>query len=673
MSVARAALASFLVLFLEVALIRWLPAHVRLLSFFSNIILLGSFLGIGIGCLVADARRRAFALYPFLLLALVTGVYALNLEVDASAPGSIYFSSGTAEKVMVVESTLILPVLFLVVVALFAALAQRMGREMAVLPPLTGYLANIAGSLAGVVAFGLMSWLQLGPQAWFAVATMAALPLFARAEPGVPVAPKASLPVLALLAVTIVVHITARDALWSPYYKIGVHQEGPDTVIDVNNIFHQSMAPVGQKEYFYQWPYTVFGDTFDDVLVLGAGSGTDVAAALMHGAKHVDAVEIDPVIIRLGREHHPDRPYSDPRVTIYNDDARHFLRTTTKQYDLVVYALIDSLTLQSGFSGVRLESYLFTDEAFRAVRARLKPNGAMAMYNYFRERWLVDRLANTAAAAFGSEPRLHVHQASSYLGVMLAGPRLATLTSDPAIPDRVTAFGQSHAPSPGVMLQRDPSIAPATDDWPFLYLKDRHIPQHYIVVVVFIFAASAALVGMTRRAQGHTRWSWECFLLGAGFMLLETRAITQFALLWGSTWIVASLAIAAVLVMALAATLTVSRVEIRRPLLVGAVLMALLAVNFFVPVGSIAFDSRAVESLFYAALQFSPIFCAGLLFGSAIKRSPSVASDYGANLLGAMAGGTAEYLSLVTGFGALLGVVALFYAAAVAARVMRRE
>ena len=88
------------------------------------------------------------------------------------------------------------------------------------------------------------------------------------------------------------------------------------------------MAPVDHKEYFYQWPYTVFGDTFENVLILGAGSGTDVAAALKHGAKHVDAVEIDPTIIRLGRELHPDRPYHDPRVTVINDDARHFLRTT---------------------------------------------------------------------------------------------------------------------------------------------------------------------------------------------------------------------------------------------------------------------------------------------------------------------------------------------------------
>ena len=233
---------------------------------------------------------------------------------------------------------------------------------------------------------------------------------------------------LALLAISLgIVQVMARGAIWSPYYKITVANDGADTVVEVNNIFHQSMAPVEQKEYFYQWPYAVFGDAFDDVLILGAGSGTDVAAALRHGAKHVDAVEIDPAIMRLGRERHPDRPYSDPRVTLVNDDARHYLRTTTKKYDLVVFALIDSLTMQSSFSGVRLESYMFTTESFRAVRDHLKPDGLLVVYNYFRERWLVDRLANTAAAAFGQEPRVHVHEARAYLGVMLAGPRLATL------------------------------------------------------------------------------------------------------------------------------------------------------------------------------------------------------------------------------------------------------
>src|SRR6476661_7478202 len=479
---ARTFLASFLVLFLEIALIRWMPAYIRLLSYFSNFILLASFLGIGLGCLLAPARSRLFKWFPLVQAIVIAAVYYFRLEVAVPTSGSIYFSSGTAAKVVVVESTMLLPLLFVVVAALFATLAQRMGREMALLPPLRAYTINLAGSLAGVIVLGFVSWLELPPAMWFGIGFAAAVPLLLSsevpAESSATTRPGFSLPVavinFALLAVSLVfVHVMARGAIWSPYYKITVSKQGPDTVVEVNNIFHQSMAPVEQKEYFYQWPYAVFGDAFDDVLILGAGSGTDVAAALRHGAKHVDAVEIDPAIMRLGRERHPDRPYSDPRVTLVNDDARHYLRTTTKKYDLVVFALIDSLTMQSSFSGVRLESYMFTTESFRAVRDHLKPDGLLVVYNYFRERWLVDRLANEAALAFGQEPHVHVHEARAYLGVMLAGPRLATLTSEPVVPDRVTAFNQSHAPAPARIHHRDPSIEPASDDWPFLYLKER--------------------------------------------------------------------------------------------------------------------------------------------------------------------------------------------------------
>ena len=80
---------------------------------------------------------------------------------------------------------------------------------------------------------------------------------------------------------------------------------------------------------------------------------------------------------------------------------------------------------------MRLESYMFTEESFRAVRDRLKPDGVLVVYNYFREPWLVDRLANTAAAAFGQEPRVHVHEARAFLGVLMAGPRLATADRRP--------------------------------------------------------------------------------------------------------------------------------------------------------------------------------------------------------------------------------------------------
>jgi len=655
--------ASFLVLFLETAIIRWMPAYIRLLAYFSNFILLASFLGIGIGCLLATRRRQLILWFPLVQLAAIVAVDRLRLEVALPSTSTIYFSSGTAEPVVAVESTLLLPLLFVAVAALFAVVAHRMGAELARHAPLRAYVINLAGSLAGVAGFAIVSWLQLPPAVWFGVAAVAALPFVIEARRPIAIAN-----VALLAAALLVVYRMQGGSLWSPYYRITVFQDRDDTVVEVNHIFHQSMAPVDRKEYFYQWPYAVFGDTFDNVLILGAGSGTDVAAALKHGAKHVDAVDIDPVILRLGAERHPDRPYSDPRVTIVNDDARHFLRTTTRKYDLIVFALIDSLTVQSSFSGVRLESYMFTRESFDAVRDHLTPNGVMALYNYFRERWLVDRLANTAADAFGRDPLAHVHQERAYLAVMLAGPRAAALAAPPAPPHDVLAYGQPHAPSPASRLVRDPSVPVATDDWPFLYMRAPALPRHYAAALAVVLAVSAAAVWAARDAAAG-RWSWHFFFLGAGFMLLETKSIVQFALLWGSTWSSASLAIASVLVMALASAIVASRVEIRRRSIVAAALLALVAVNYAVPVGRVTFDSRALESIFYGALVFSPVFCAGLLFSASFKESSSAAADFGANLLGAMVGGVGEYLSLLAGYRFLLVLVAVCYVAAIAARV----
>lgn len=649
----RVSAASFLVLFLEVALIRWLPAQVRLLAYFANVILLGAFLGIGLGCLLVRSRRDLFAWFPQLLVVLVASVSFVRIEVRLPTAEEIFFSSGTAEGVVAVESTLLLPVLFVLVAALFAALAQRMAREMEGLPPLRAYAWNLAGSLAGVAAFAAVSWLELPPGAWFATAALAATPLLSRRA--------AVISLLLLAAAVFLVHRMSGDSLWSPYYRIDVRHEKSETVVEVNRIFHQSMARVGDKEYFYEWPYAVFGDSFPEVLVLGAGSGTDVASALQHGAAHVDAVEIDPAILRLGRAFHPQKPYDDKRVTVQCDDARHFLRASPKRYDLVVFALIDSLTVQSAFSSVRLESYMFTEESFRAVRERLKPDGLLVVYNYFREPWLVDRLAGLAASAFGQEPLVHVHERSACLAVLMAGPRTRRLAAYPPIPDRVTAYGHDREPSPGRVHERDRAVEPSTDDWPFLYMHHRHLPTHYALVVGFVLVASLVSV---RAAVGKGTWSWSFFFLGAGFMLLETTAILRFSLLWGSTWVVASFVIASILVVALAATLVVARVRIERTWPATAALVVLLAANWALPLGAVTLASRAAESLLYGALAFSPLFFAGLVFGSSLRKAESVAMAYGANLLGAMVGGIAEYLALVTGYRMLLLAVIAFYFAA---------
>jgi spermidine synthase len=661
-------IASFLILFLEVALIRWMPAYVRLLAYFSNFILLAAFLGSGIGCVLAGVRQRLITWFPLLLIGVIVAVDRLRLEIAVPSTTSLYFTSGTAEQVVPVESTLILPLLFAIVAVLFVTVGQEMGKALTSRPPLQAYAINLLGSLCGVGAFALVSFLQLPPVAWFAIAAAAAAP-FVLADRRRIVLLNAGL----LAASIVLVHQMERGSLWSPYYRITLRHDGPDTLVEVNNIFHQSMAPIDKKEYFYQWPYAVFGDTFDDILILGAGTGTDVAAALRHGARHVDAVEIDPVILDLGRQLHPDRPYSDPRVTIVNDDARHYLATTGRKYDLIVFALIDSLTVQSSFSSVRLESYMFTEESFRAVRDRLKPDGVMALYNYFREKWLVDRLANSVTDVFGQEPLVHVHRERAYLAVMLAGPRLASLEAPPPLPQLTFAYGQAREPSPAAPLHRDSAIVPATDDWPFLYMRAPELPRHYVTALGAVLGISAIAILIALRATSgwraqNARFGWQFFFLGAGFMLLETKSIVQFALLWGSTWSSASLAIASVLVMALASVAIAATTDLRHRWAVLALLLALLAVNYELPVGRIPFENRLGESIFYGALAFSPVLCAGLMFSASYRESSSNAADFGANLFGAMVGGVGEYLSLLTGYRFLLLLVAACYALAVTIR-----
>jgi len=113
--------------------------------------------------------------------------------------------------------------------------------------------------------------------------------------------------------------------------------------------------------------------------VVGAAVEMNVAAALRSGAQHVDAIEIDPAILLAGKTNHPERPYDDPRVRPIVNDARSFLRTTQSHYDLMVYGLLDSHTLLSQASSVRLDSFVYTVEGLREARSRLTPNGVLSL------------------------------------------------------------------------------------------------------------------------------------------------------------------------------------------------------------------------------------------------------------------------------------------------------
>ena len=299
---------------------------------------------------------------------------------------------------------------------------------------------------------------------------------------------------------------------------------------------------------------------------------------------------------------------------------------------------------------------MFTEESFRAVRDHLKPDGLLVVYNYFREQWLVDRLANTAAAAFGQEPRVHVHEARAYLGVLMAGPaaRDADVAADRARSGhrlRSIARAESGA-DPSARCRRS---SRRRDDWPFLYLRERSLPRHYGITAAPASLSVSDAGGdgdAARGSRGDGRGSSSCWARDSCCSSPSRSSSSRCCgdrpgswprsrsrRCWRWRW---------------SPTSSSPRVEIRRPWLVGVTLVALLGLNFLDADRPHRLRQPLVESLFYAVLMFSPILCAGLLFGSAIKRSTSLARDYGTNLLGAMVGGVGEYLSLVTGFRVLL-------------------
>jgi len=644
----RLFLTSTTLLFTELLLIRWIPANVIYVGFFRNFLLMASFLGIGLGILWGrDPRRLALSPFGPLLLALVMLVATGQISIQMRSPGEIFF--GLSENRAADVNFIVLPVLVAIVALLMAGLAVPLGRLLTALPPLRAYTVDILGSMTGVAAFTVLSGLGTPPTVWFLVLGC----LLALGALATGVTPASLVTGASFAATVVIVVLMAQPGqLWSPYYRIDRYNVGGVEAIDVNGIPHQAMWPVAKAstDPIYTQVYQWFpGRTYANVLIVGAGSGTDVAVALAHGAGHIDAVEIDPVIQRIGVEQHPDHPYDNPRVARINDDGRAFLRRTTTKYDLVVFALPDSLTLVSTSANVRLESFLFTREAFGDVRDHLTPTGLFVLYNYYRDPWLPQKIAGMLDQAFGGPPLVRLHDTAT--ATLAAGPAVAALDGGPPPGDRADPIDLASAPQA------------ATDDWPFLYLIEPYVAPYYVGALALILGFALVMVWRAARRSGTAvrRFSPHFFLLGIAFLLLETRSLVTFSLLFGTTWIVNSLVFFAVLTSVLAAIVINARFPIRRPGLLYAALFASLAIAWAVPPASLLLDPPLLRYVVAAVLAFAPVFCANLVFSHSFRDTRTADMAFASNLLGAMVGGAVEYLALLTGYQALLAVVAVVY------------
>ena len=442
---------------------------------------------------------------------------------------------------------------------------------------------------------------------------------------------------------------------WSPYYRIGMKEANHRRTITVNGSLHQVMLDfdygwndefVRLTDEYFQIPYSYLPQP-EDVLILGAGSGNDVVIARKMGAKRIDAVEIDPVIQSLGADLHYNRPYEpDGRVRVFVDDARAFLRKTDKRYDLIVLGTLDSHTLLSGYSSIRLDNFLYTRESFEEIRDHLKPGGVVAVFHLSARPYISGKIALIMAEAFDRKPTiLEFERGTLFNYLFLSGDSVPEATALP----------------PHMDVSESNVIA--TDDWPFLYLEKPSLPGHYLAVLAAILLVAVfGIRGFGRRSRG--RFDPELFFLGGGFLLIETKSVTEMSLLFGSTWVVNLVVFSSILIVILCGNLWVAlrkSDELVKPFLL---LGLAIAVALAVPYESLLSFPLAVRGIGAGFIIGAPILFASVIFARLFKSHSNPTSGLAWNLCGAIVGGMLEYAVMLVGIRSLYFFGLLLYGAA---------
>ncbi len=687
-------LVSALGLFVELVFIRWVASELRVLAFYKNVALIGAFLGLGLGFALRhrSPQRDYFSRFYFLLLVINVIVVLLlgrtmlsELILLNRTNAQEFLWAGALEVTNPLVSTLldigfyaILLGLFALITLLFIPLGNLTAHKFSAFKPLPGYTINVVGSLVGILVYTFISFLGWPPAIWFLLAGLAGLYFLPRGDTRRWVAQAA------LAAVPIVLALVwptgAERTLWSPYYRIDLTSKYADKdpqvklgyELAVNQAWHQrllDLAPEFVKanynaapEHFdvmqseYDAPYTV-APSLNNVLIVGAGTGNDVAGALRAGAEHVTAVEIDPLILQIGEELHPERPYGNPaRVTEVNQDARSFFRHDPSQYDLIVFGLLDSHTLFGTASSVRLDNFVYTQESLQEARDLLTANGLLALSFGVppENEWVGLRLYRTLTDVFGHPPQVYEFGNHDIIFLIARDPLPEQLIKDPRV-----------KPRPDYVYRAD--LNPVTDDWPYLYLQQRTIPTTYLIVLVGVVVVSLLF---TRRVLPDFRQiNFHFFFLGAAFFLLETKSITEMALLFGSTWIVNAAVIASILTMIVIANLLVEHFKWKNPTPFYVLLVAALAFDYFVPVSTFLGLPLVARIILASMAQAVPLFFAGVIFAITFSQTASIGIALGSNLIGSVLGGLIEYASLALGIRALyLLALGLYLLSAVALR-----
>ncbi|HEX7677637.1 MAG TPA: hypothetical protein VF713_05905 [Thermoanaerobaculia bacterium] len=656
-------LVTFSILALELAVIRWMAQQITLFAYLGSVLLIGAFLGMGLGVALGRRRPELFGL-ALPALAILSAVLAFSEKLHilhTRFPGRAVAMWGMDGAKSFASSLAIIVALFSAVVIVFLLAGTRVGEIFASSEALDAYSIDLAGSFAGVVAMAIVSSAQTPPPVWFALG-------------GIPLAwvSRRWSSWVALGALLLFTTLSIRGAIFSPYYRIDLDRAndvtGAPIRLSVNRDFHQYVhdfssrhlndpaLPAGVRanlrsaEFTYRLPFAL-APHHDNALVVGAGTGNDVAAALRQGFGEVVSVDIDPRIIEIGKALHPERPYDNPRTVPVVNDARAYFERTDKQFDVVDFGLLDSHAVFSAMSSLRLDNYVYTVEAMRSAWRHVRTPGLMSVSFSIGDReWLSDRLYKIVRDATGVDPVIVPHA--------IQRGRFYIVTK--GIEPRELAARARLRTLPPPDTER---VESATDDWPFLYLNPGEVPVGYIAMIAAILVIGVAGSRVAFGAEmfrGHA-FNPLLFVMGAAFLLIETRSVTDLSLLFGSTWAVNAAVFAGVLAVVFVANAVVRRGRAPGISVIFGLLFASLLLNYFLRPDQLLTLPVVLRSILGPLLAALPIGFAGIIFSTIFARSSNPSAALGSNLLGAVVGGCLEFLSMATGLRALTLLALVFY------------
>ncbi len=690
---------SFLILFLELLLIRLLSTEIRIFAYLSNILLISIFIGTGIGMLI----KRQIPIYVsavllFVLEAILSMHYIVRLPnvefkiftgiTELLSPVSdsyIWLQSETYSKSGVVIGLILVLFLISLVSVLFIPLGQYLGNIFAKgKNPITLYSVDIVAAIFGMWAFQAFSVVGLSPYLGLFFCQILLLYLSNTNFSKV-------ISFVTLLASLVL--MLPKEAFqpyekpvtfWSPYQKLTLslvknfqtYQAG-GWYLEVNNVGYMGLLDLSDESYakreediqkkfkspdelVYQNQYTLpykIRPNAQNVLIIGGGAGNDAAAALKSGVKSIDIVEIDPQVAAIGKKYHPEKPYSSSDVSLKVDDGRSYIESTDKKYDIIIMSLADSHTTSSSLTNVQLDNYLYTYEALTKTRERLNENGVLFLTFEVTKPWIGGRIQDTLHKAFGEKPDIVEVRSDGVFGwggIMFIEPKAGGSIKNQLEDQKLVAYLDKNSRDYSNITQNI-----LTDNWPYIYLDKPRIPLLHLIVALI---SLAGLLVFKSRQKIMRNINFPFFLLGVGFMLFEIQNISKSALIFGNTWITNLFIITGVLIFILAANLaTIKKLMSEKQaffwLFISLIAQILIPLNTF---NSLPFWPKAVASILFLTL---PHFFSAVIFASLFAKDRERGTLFGSNLIGSALGGFLAICSYLFGISSLLYITLFAYSA----------